>query len=268
MVGDYEQVLGCKFILRSTYIPNESSCYYCADMFDDICNGIVSFDAPVCLCGDTNARTGNIFDNSDYVSHIFGLQDFENNDEEISITENDGWIKRANKDVKVNNSGRSLIELYKVNRIYILNARFGEDKGIWQITCHNHNTGNSVSNYAIVTQILLNYLSNFSLHEFDDFLPDTHSPISVSFDKKEIVINIVMRLVIVKIVHTMGLKWRIVMIWKICFLDGVKKVGRNIACVSKTRILLGWMVKLKCCCKIPAKILLVNFVTIWVICYW
>ena len=187
-----EEVLGYKIIVGSIYLPNESSKYYSADLFDDVCFDIVSFDSPVCICGDTNSRTGichDVLDQNDYVAQLYGLQEYEEECINQIILDKNGLIHRQNQDMKVNNAGKLLIETCKANDLCILNGRFGEDKGVGSYTCHNHNAGKSVIDYVVVSYPLVKLVDKFVVHEFDDLLSDTHSAIAVTLNKKKIFIG-------------------------------------------------------------------------------
>ena len=68
-----------------------------------------------------------------------------------------------------------------LHNVSIVNGRYTGNNTSSNFTCHNHNGGKSVIDYAVASPMIFNHLSNFYVHEFDEFLSDTHCPISVSF---------------------------------------------------------------------------------------
>ena len=95
------------------------------------------------------------------------------------ITRLNADFQRVNKDPKVNNMGRALIEFCQIQNLNILNGRFGHDKGIGKLTCFNRNQGKSTIDYAVISATLLEVVNDFEIGEFDEFLSDTHCAISV-----------------------------------------------------------------------------------------
>ena len=177
-----EEILGYEFILGTIYLPCPASNYFKADICDDISDDLYNFELPVCLIGDYNSRTGEVddlFDNQDYIVEHFGLNEIDTIPDFIRYNQNNGSFKRINKDKTINVPGRNLIDLCKTHDLCIVNGRFGSDKGIGDFTCYTHN-GSSTIDYAIVSPGLLTKTSDFTVHEFDNLLSDTHCPISIT----------------------------------------------------------------------------------------
>ena len=171
----------CNFILGAVYLPCESSQNYKFDIFEVINEDINTFDLPVFLLGDFNSRTGimnDLFNYDDYCIKMFGQFDDDEMDGDY-LTRFNADFQRENKDPKVNNMGRALIELCQIQNLNILNGRFGHDKGIGKLTCFNRNQGKRTIDYAVISPTLLEVVNDFEIGEFDEFLSDTHCAISV-----------------------------------------------------------------------------------------
>ena len=108
----------------------------------------------VFLMGDFNARTGEM---SDYILL----------DDEVSALP-----ERKNKDRKVNNNGRQLVNLCKITDLVIVNGRTGFDRS-GEYTCLNYN-GSSVVDYMIVDQAMFDQICDFKVETFDPSLSDMH----------------------------------------------------------------------------------------------
>ena len=138
------------------------------------------YDLPVMLIGDFNSRTGTINDillieNTDNVldPSNFIYPDIINTLKRLNLP-----IHRSNKDTKINNNGKQLIELCKCLEMCIVNGRLGSDKNIGDTTCNDVST----IDYVICTPDLLPSLTDFTVHNFCSLLSDKHRPISVSLE--------------------------------------------------------------------------------------
>ena len=173
--------LGIEFILGSVYMPSQSSVYFDKQHFHDLQNDIIDFDLPICLMGDWNARTArlaDVFDYDDYVAKLHGLSDIDNDKELELFHNNNVSMVRNNQDSKNNKSGVLLCDICQSNNLCILNGRYGTDReGLF--TCFNRNHGKSSIDYAVVSPVLFDHMSDFKVHEFDEFLSDTHCAISL-----------------------------------------------------------------------------------------
>ena len=153
----------CNFILGAVYLPRESSQNYKFDTFEVINEDINTFDLPVFLLGDFNSRTGimnDVFNYDDYCIKMFGQFDDDEMDGDY-LTRFNADFQRVNKDPKVNNMGRALIELCQIQNLNILNGRFGHDKGIGKLTCFNRNQGKRTIDYAVISPTLLEVVNDF-----------------------------------------------------------------------------------------------------------
>lgn len=187
------ELLGYEFILGAVYLPCEGSIYHSIEVFDclvqDIINIKSKFNAPFCLVGDFNARTGllaDYLDNDDnFVSDLLGLNSCD--DSCLSPTCTDKLFVptgRKNMDIKVNNNGSHVIDLCKCLGLAIVNGRLGDDNGIGNFTCFNKNGGCSTIDYAIVSHELFFNIQNFQVDLFDKCLSDVHCPIIMTLQSK------------------------------------------------------------------------------------
>ena len=173
--------------MGACYFPCQSSFHFDLKMFDDLVDDVISFDLPVFLLGDLNARTGKLNDMlnfEDYVAKHFGLSDNDYLNIQNDLISNNVSLERKNEDLKINQAGREIIDVCKSLGLVIVNGRLSEDKNIGKFTCHNRNQGKSTIDYAIMSPLLLQNISHFSVCEFDDMLSDTHCAISLVFRTK------------------------------------------------------------------------------------
>ena len=132
-------------------MPCESSKYWRNDIFETFFEdliGMITVNDKVFIMGDFNARTGEIFD---YIS----LDD-----------ETPALPIRKNRDEKVNNNCRQLVDLCKTTDFIILNGRTGSDRNIGEYTCLNYN-GRSAVDYMIVDHSLFDQVCDFKVECFD-----------------------------------------------------------------------------------------------------
>ena len=103
----------------AVYVPPESSPYFSDEIFHDLSteiSGLAKSKIPVILCGDFNARTGNMLDctpntGDKHVSNV--LNDF--------MTQINTY--RRNSDSECNSHGKKLIGLCLENNLRIANGR-------------------------------------------------------------------------------------------------------------------------------------------------
>ena len=146
-------------IIGAAYLPGETSTYKDNQMFvainTDISTLKNTYQLPICLIGDLNAHTGSLDDSFVVEPSIINnceLNDFAQELFDIN-TNNDNTIlcgKRVNRDPKINNIGKFLIDCCKLNDLKIINGRFGTDKNIGDLT-YNGPTGNSTIDYCITS---------------------------------------------------------------------------------------------------------------------
>ena len=171
-----------QLILGAVYVPHEGSKYHENTIFDDIANDCIflkaKYNAPICLIGDFNARTGLLKDFVETADFpIFQAGPGLNLDDAItSIDELESLgicTRRINQDRATNNNGRQLIEMCKSLDLLVVNGRIGKDKNIGKFTCD----GKSVIDYVIASAELFPQLLNFYVDSFDQFMSDKHCPI-------------------------------------------------------------------------------------------
>ena len=134
--------------------------------------------------GDYNARTGT-------------LDDFISLDEQICVQcglESDNELFRTkskledlgvcttrfNMDAHTNNNGLNLIEFCRNTDLKLVNGRFGNDRGVGQLSCISGN--GSTIDYVIASPAILCSISNFDIELLDPCLSDVHSATSLTFD--------------------------------------------------------------------------------------
>ena len=154
------------YLFGVVYMPCESSKYRRKDMFETFFEeliGMKTVNDTVFIMGDFNARTGEKFD---YIS----LDD-----------ETPALPIRKNRDKKVNNNGRQLVDSCKTTDFIILNGRTGSDRNIGEYTCLNYN-GRSAVDYMIVDHSLFDQVCNFKVKCSDPGLSDVHCALHCEID--------------------------------------------------------------------------------------
>ena len=193
------QLYGEPFILGSVYLPHENSPFFDKDVFDDFANDLINLrvahDIPFVLVGDFNSRTGIESDFIEFERSVLdeiGVQLFDDDSfytksmlELLNIE-----TARHNKDRCVNNNGKSLLEMCRSLDLKILNGRVGEDHGIGDFTCHN-SKGKSTIDYILVSPELFPKVKDFSVHNLDYCMSDSHCAISMSLTSKNINPNVI-----------------------------------------------------------------------------
>ena len=171
------------FIVGAIYIPCEGSKYHHSDIFGDLTSDIKyikdKYEMPLMLVGDFNSRTGTLNDimlleNDD----VLDESNFEYLDILNFFNSTNVQIKRKNIDPKVDNNGRKLIEMCKLQELCILNGRAGADKDIGSTTCDNAST----IDYIICTPDLLPKIIDFEIDTLDKCLSDKHNPIHANIN--------------------------------------------------------------------------------------
>ena len=143
------------FICSANVPPQNSSTEIRIDIdhYDHLQNDIYKFlnQGKVLLCGDFNARTGNL-DDLIFDDRFTNIENFT----PINVP------KRTSRDTQVNAYGKSLNELCIGNNLISLNGRTKGDL-IGLFTCNTYN-GASVVDYVIVSQDLFPFVQSFWVH--------------------------------------------------------------------------------------------------------
>lgn len=79
-----------------------------------------------------------------------------------------------------NNYGKLLLQLCKNFNLFIVNGRFGTDKGIGAYTCKH----GSVVDYCIASRHLLPHVLDFAIDSFDSIFSDVHSCLTITIAKR------------------------------------------------------------------------------------
>ena len=129
-------------------------------VFDRLLNNMAEFKAKYSdncsfiVCRDMNARTG-------YLPDIIT----DDNNLRVPLPDDyavDECIPRVSQDKVVNRNGYLLLNFCKPSSLRILNGRFGNDKSVGRFTFNGH-SGQSVVDYILVSNELLDTVSSFSV---------------------------------------------------------------------------------------------------------
>ena len=182
------EVLGIEMIIGAVYLPCENSKYSSPDLFDllrsDIYDLSSKYDIPLCMIGDFNCRTGLLTDFMAFEEEISECCGLDTSIEEFGdfhsmCLKKRLPIDRFNCDKQCNKHGRQLIENCQALDLKIINGRFGNDKSVGRYTCYSN--GESTVDYAITSHSLYEFVTDFTVHDFDKCYSDVHCPISISF---------------------------------------------------------------------------------------
>lgn len=124
----------------------------------------------IMICGDLNARTGSELD--------FIPNDLNDVHQPIDPEYESDLVLQCRKsyDAKVDERGKQILEMCISQKLRILNGRmFGDTLG--KFTCYKPN-GNSVVDYVIMSEDLMETTLNFRVSNFIPILSDCHSKLS------------------------------------------------------------------------------------------
>ena len=181
-----KKAFGLACIIGSAYIPGQDSCHKDDEMYEAISEDISklrnTYNLPLSIVGDLNARTGELDDSfildqnminycelEDIAQDLFGIS---HTNEACSM-----FDKRKNRDSTINFYGELLIKFCQENDMKIVNGRFGTDKVRGEYTFNGSSNRNSTIDYCVVTPDLGAYINNFEVLPFEIDLSDYHSPI-------------------------------------------------------------------------------------------
>ena len=184
-----------QFIIGATYIPCPSSRYYFDEIFEQIHEDIMYIrqkNVPFLLTGDMNAHTRTKCDylENDYdVAKNTGCIILYNDDVENVFRNNPHCTSyRYNQDkMNVDSNGRNTISLCQSERLTIVNGRVGNDKFLGKATCFKGQP--SVTDYAIASDEMFEYVIDFDVGLFDANMSDVHAPIEyvLSFETNSVI---------------------------------------------------------------------------------
>ena len=125
-------------------------------------------DALVCMCGDFNARTGNLCDLvENNVFNDFGRSDSVTGDLSTIMKHH---YERKNNDKHCNKYGPLLTDLCKTANVLIVNGRMPH------YSCGNPTFKNiSTIDYFLCCPLLFQYINNFIVHDGNPSFSDGHS---------------------------------------------------------------------------------------------
>lgn len=167
----------------ATYIPPKNSSIYSSkddteSPFLTLQSQLLSFSRKgnIIICGDFNARTGNLKD----------FLECSNFDSHCPIDDlSDNLLSRNNRDSQISAFGRLLVETCIAFNLIILNGRTrGDFSG--QFTCFTPN-GSSVIDYAMVNKELFEYISFFAVNP--PSFNSCHSPLTFALLLDEVIVD-------------------------------------------------------------------------------
>ena len=161
------------------YVPPQSSRYYNADDFvalEEETTSVCSKYDYVYLTDDLNAQTANMKDYNCLDRSFDKFLDLDQDtisflDEKSFQVQNKIQVDRFSMDKKKNNTGYSVIDFCKNNNCFLLNGRYGDDKGAGKYTFREQ----SVIGYSISSEKGFKLLKNFEIFELDRRFSDGHS---------------------------------------------------------------------------------------------
>lgn len=171
-------------IIGVIYVPPTQSRFFNDEELTNLENEIISMCSNykyVFITGDFNARTSHLNDFTQ-LDH-FVSEMFEFDEDTVNFFDKTNYLERLNiplqrasKDTKINNAGYWLIDICKNNNLFIINGRFGQDKGIGSATFRDK----SVIDYTICTAESFGFLHEFEVIELDQLFSDGHTLLSWS----------------------------------------------------------------------------------------
>ncbi|XP_053405613.1 uncharacterized protein LOC128558990 [Mercenaria mercenaria] len=167
-------------VLGIVYVPPMHSRFYNDDefeLFESDIFAICSEYEHVYISGDFNAQTAEMQDytkNDDFLSDFFH---FDNDTisffDQRSKMENSGIsLERKSHDKKINNHGYKLIDLCKINNVFIINGRLGNKPS--NLTFRNV----SLIDYLLSSISAYKFLYEFNVTNVDSLMSDGHSLIT------------------------------------------------------------------------------------------
>ena len=174
---------GKSCILLSTYIPPDGSPIHARvdrPIFEILENEIllndnVTGESEIIMCGDFNARTGELLEFDNDTTVIPELEEFSEILQPISM------LPRKSADKTVNRLGKYFIDLLKTYSLYIVNGRMGDDCNKGDFTFID-SIGSSVIDYFVCTASLLNTISNFVVDMNGDL---KHLPLCLTINSNQ-----------------------------------------------------------------------------------
>ena len=166
----------------SSYIHNTT---VRTDYFNILAEEVaVRSNSDLYICGDMNARTGNMIDNTNVIPghdgnllHLLCPANAINRSNNLITT-------RKNRDENVNEYGRQLINFCKSTNIQIMNGRLGDINNTGDFTCYKSNGGASAVDYLLCSAQCAHNITN--LEVLDKHPESDHRPLAFSINLLEI----------------------------------------------------------------------------------
>ena len=158
-----DKYIGCVY-----FSPNESTYIHTTNERTDYFN-ILSEEISarserndIFICGDFNARTGQLDDQPNQISGSNGP--LETLCEDSSSYSTEILPKRMSKDTTINEYGKQLITLCKQADLRIMNGRIGDTASSGNFTCYKTNGGASLIDYLICRIDGIQFINNLICH--------------------------------------------------------------------------------------------------------
>ena len=171
-------------IIGVIYVPPTQSRFFNDEELTNLENEITSMCSSykyVFITGDFNARTSHLNDFTHFDHFVSEM--FEFDEDTVNFFDKTNYLdrlniplQRASKDTKINNARYWMIDICKNNNLFIINGRFGKDKGIGSATFRYK----SVIDYTICTAESFDFLHEFEVIELDQLFSDGHTLLSWS----------------------------------------------------------------------------------------
>ena len=150
------------------YVPPQDSVYcksHNVGYFEQLERSIRKYShlGKIAVIGDINARCGT---RSDTLRDSYIFEKYIRNIDNTDYTLPHSVIpERYSMDSTCNSSGLKLLDICLSTDIKIVNGRFGDDAGVGNFTFMSQ-LGESLIDYALMSQDLFSLIDNFIVHDF------------------------------------------------------------------------------------------------------
>lgn len=173
-------------VLGVIYVPPAQSRFYNEDEIAVLESEIMSMCSKykhVFINGDINGRSSRLCDYTALDNFLSDMFEFDENTsrffDKTEILENLRVpLERSSRDPKTNSTGYWLIETCKNNNLFIVNGRFGKDRGIGATTFRDK----SLIDYTLCTAESFEIMNDFEVKILDPIFSDGHALLTWSIN--------------------------------------------------------------------------------------
>ena len=166
-------------VIGTIYIPPSQSRFYNEDEIAILESEILSMCSDhkyVFINGDFNGRTSHLDDFTKLDSFVSDMLEFDDTAasffDKTNVLQNLSIpLERASKDHRTNNTGYWMIDTCKNNNLFIINGRYGKDRGIGALTFRDQ----SLIDYTVCTADSFKIMQDFEVVELDPIFSDGHA---------------------------------------------------------------------------------------------